>query len=194
MNFLSRISGAGALLSASTAILFVWAVPYLSSIRFVLVPIAFPLETYETPIRHSRRPWEGEWLCSTSTKTVCRTSFSSTAQTLNHSRRSDPKDKNRLLRKDGNGVFTDVTDKAGVAGTVYDIGVAVSDYDNDGYPDLFVASLHRNKLYHNNGDGTFTDVTKNAGTPRPIRMLGSFSSVPPEAPTCCAGFASGFRS
>ena len=60
-------------------------------------------------------------------------------------------------------MFTDVTKEAGLAGTGYDMGVAVGDYDNDGYPDLFVAGVHGNTLYHNNGNGTFTDVTAKAG-------------------------------
>ncbi len=60
-------------------------------------------------------------------------------------------------------MFTDVTDAAGLAGTGYDMGVAVADYDNDGHPDLFVAGLHHSTLYHNNGDGTFTDVTVKSG-------------------------------
>jgi hypothetical protein len=71
--------------------------------------------------------------------------------------------RNRLFRNDGNGVFTDVTEKAGVAGRGYDGGVAVGDFDNDGYPDLFVAGVHHNTLYHNNRDGTFSDVTVRAG-------------------------------
>ena len=70
---------------------------------------------------------------------------------------------NRLYRNNGDGTFTDVTVKAGVAGTGFDIGVAVGDYDNDGRPDLFVAGVRGNTLYHNNGDGTFTDVTHKAG-------------------------------
>ena len=73
---------------------------------------------------------------------------------------------NCLLRNDGHGVFTNVTEKAGLAGLGYDSGVAVGDYDNDGYPDLFVTGVHRNTLYHNNGDGTFTDVTAKAGLDR----------------------------
>jgi hypothetical protein len=77
-----------------------------------------------------------------------------------------PKYSNRLFRNDGHGVFTDVTERAGLAGTGYDSGVAVGDYDNDGYPDLFVAGVHGRTLYHNNGDGTFTDVTKQAGLDR----------------------------
>jgi hypothetical protein len=78
-------------------------------------------------------------------------------------KKDDPKYRNRLFRNDGNGVFTDVTDAAGLAGTGYDMGVAVGDYDNDGHPDLFVAGLHHSTLYHNNGNGTFTDVTVKSG-------------------------------
>ena len=62
--------------------------------------------------------------------------------------------------------FTDVTEKAGVsgAGTAdFGMGVAVGDYDNDGFPDLYVTNFGKNILYHNNGDGTFTDVTDKAG-------------------------------
>jgi hypothetical protein len=81
-------------------------------------------------------------------------------------KKDSPKFSNRLFRNDGHGVFTDVTERAGLAGTGYDHGVAVGDYDNDGYPDLFVAGVHGRTLYHNNGDGTFTDVTKRAGLDR----------------------------
>src|SRR3954462_1777656 len=73
---------------------------------------------------------------------------------------------NRLFRQNKNGTFTDVTEAAGLAraGTGnYGMGVAVGDYDNDGYPDLFVTSYGKNILYHNDGDGTFTDVTEKAG-------------------------------
>jgi hypothetical protein len=70
---------------------------------------------------------------------------------------------NRLFHNNGDGTFTDVTEKAGVAGAGYGMGVAVGDYDNDGRPDLFLASVTGNQLLHNNGDGTFTDVTAKAG-------------------------------
>jgi hypothetical protein len=70
---------------------------------------------------------------------------------------------NRLFRNNRDGTFTDVTEKAGVAGAGYGMGVAVGDYDNDGRPDLFVANVTGNQLFHNNGDGTFTDVTTKAG-------------------------------
>ena len=69
-----------------------------------------------------------------------------------------------LYHNNGDGTFTDVTDKAGVGGEGhYGQGVAVGDYDNDGFPDLYVTGYGRAILYHNNGDGTFTDVTAKAG-------------------------------
>ena len=71
--------------------------------------------------------------------------------------------KNALYRNNGDGTFTDVTDKAGVPGTGYGLGCVWGDYDNDGFPDLFVTQYGSNVLYHNNGDGTFTDVTAKAG-------------------------------
>jgi enediyne biosynthesis protein E4 len=80
--------------------------------------------------------------------------------------RQDPKNWNRLYRQNPDGSFTDVTKEAGLASAGdgnYGIGVAVGDYDNDGFPDLYVTSYGKNVLYHNNGDGTFTDVTAKAG-------------------------------
>ena len=69
-----------------------------------------------------------------------------------------------LYRNNGDGTFTDVTTKAGVAAEgLFGMGVAVGDYDNDGFPDLLVLGYERCILYHNNGDGTFTDVTNRAG-------------------------------
>jgi hypothetical protein len=80
--------------------------------------------------------------------------------------RSTPKYWNRLYRQSPDGSFTDVTQAAGLANAGngnYGMGVAVGDFDNDGYPDLYVTSYGKNVLYHNNGDGTFTDVTAKAG-------------------------------
>ncbi|HXW56594.1 MAG TPA: CRTAC1 family protein [Candidatus Cybelea sp.] len=70
---------------------------------------------------------------------------------------------NRLYHQKVDGTFEDTTEKAGLGGAGYGMGVAVGDYDNDGYEDLYVTSYGGNKLYHNNGDGTFTDVTEKAG-------------------------------
>ena len=77
--------------------------------------------------------------------------------------KSNPRYYNRLYRNNGDGTFTDVTDAAGLRGAGYGMGIAVGDYDNDGYEDVFVAGVNRNQLFHNNGDGTFTDVTVKAG-------------------------------
>ena len=81
-------------------------------------------------------------------------------------KKDSPKYWNRLFHNNGDGTFTDVTEKAGLKGSGFDIGVAVGDYDNDGYEDIFVAGVYRNTLYHNNGDGTFTDVTEKSGLAR----------------------------
>ena len=70
---------------------------------------------------------------------------------------------NRLYHQKQDGTFEDVTERAGLQGAGYGMGVAVGDYDNDGYEDLYVTAYGGNKLYHNNGDGTFTDVTEKAG-------------------------------
>ena len=78
-------------------------------------------------------------------------------------RRDEPKFRNRLFHNNGNMTFTDVTDRAGLAGSGYGMGVAIGDYDNDGRPDIFLASLTGNQLFHNNGNGTFTEVTAHAG-------------------------------
>ena len=78
-------------------------------------------------------------------------------------RKTDPKYWNRLYHQKPDGTFEDVTERAGVQGKGYGYGVAVGDYDNDGYEDLFVTEYGGNRLYHNNGNGTFTDVTDKAG-------------------------------
>jgi hypothetical protein len=77
--------------------------------------------------------------------------------------KDDPRYRNRLYHQNTDGTFSDVTAKAGLAGAGYGMGVAVGDYDNDGFEDLFVTGLDRATLYHNNGDGTFTDVTAKSG-------------------------------
>jgi hypothetical protein len=75
-----------------------------------------------------------------------------------------PQDWNRLYHQRKDGTFEDVTEKAGLKGVGYGMGVAVGDYDNDGFEDLYVTAYGGNHLYHNNGNGTFTDVTVQSKT------------------------------
>ena len=77
--------------------------------------------------------------------------------------RSEPP-QNALYRNNGDGTFTDVTVAARVANTGYGMGCAVGDYNNDGFPDLYVTNFGANAFFHNNGDGTFTNVTAETGT------------------------------
>ena len=77
--------------------------------------------------------------------------------------KTGPKHWNRLYHQKSDGTFEDVTEKSGLQGVGYGMGVAVGDYDNDGFEDLFVTGCGGNHLYHNNGNGTFTDMTDKAG-------------------------------
>src|SRR5882762_4795603 len=78
-------------------------------------------------------------------------------------KKAGPKDWNRLFHQKKDGTFEDVTEKARLHGVGYGMGVAVGDYDNDGFEDLYVTAYGGNRLYHNNGNGTFTDVTLTVG-------------------------------
>jgi hypothetical protein len=91
--------------------------------------------------------------------------------------KSQPKYWNRLYQQKPDGTFTDITDRAGLKGAGYSMGVAAADYDNDGYVDLFVSGYKADRLYRNKGDGSFTDVTRNfqafrkAGPPVPVGLI-----------------------
>jgi hypothetical protein len=85
----------------------------------------------------------------------------------------EPAPKAMLLHNNHDGTFSDVTRKAGVANERWGFGVAVGDYDNDGWPDIYVANFGKNRLYHNNRNGTFTDVAEKAGV-----VLGGWSAGP----------------
>jgi hypothetical protein len=77
--------------------------------------------------------------------------------------KSGPEYWNRMYRQKSDGTFEDITEKSGLKGVGYGMGVAVADYDNDGHEDVFVTGYGGNRLYHNNGDCTFSDVTEKAG-------------------------------
>jgi hypothetical protein len=132
-------------------------------IHFTYQPIAFQLENNETPARNAPETMAGGVAIFDYNRDGKPDIFFANGANLATLHKDSPKYSNRLFRNDGNGKFTDVTASAGLAGSGFDIGVAVGDYDNDGYPDIFVAGVHHNTLYHNNGNGTFTDVTVKAG-------------------------------
>jgi len=83
----------------------------------------------------------------------------------------------KLYHNNHDGTFTDVTRKAGLDVEMYGMGVAVGDYDNDGFDDLFVTALGQSRLFHNNGNGTFTDVTQKAGLSGPRELSTSAAWV-----------------
>ncbi|HJW99055.1 MAG TPA: CRTAC1 family protein [Terriglobales bacterium] len=69
----------------------------------------------------------------------------------------------KLYHNNHNGTFTDVTQRSGLAFSMYGMGIAIGDYDNDGYDDLFISAVGQSRLFHNNGNGTFADITQKAG-------------------------------
>ncbi len=91
----------------------------------------------------------------------------STVEALNG---KEPSPRAALFHNNHDGTFTDVTAKAGVANNRWGLGCAVGDYDNDGWPDLYVTNLGADRLYHNNRNGTFTDVAARAGVIADDRM------------------------
>lgn len=134
-----------------------------SPIRFELITLAARLENDQTAAYNAPETMAGGVAVFDYNRDGRPDIFLTNGANIATLKKDSPKYRNRLFRNDGQGHFTDVTDAAGLAGTGYDIGVAVADYDNDGYPDIFVAGVHGNTLYHNNGNGTFTDVTAKVG-------------------------------
>ncbi len=148
-----------------------------SPIRFAYRPIDFRLDSDETPERHAPETMAGGVAVFDYNNDGKLDIFFANGADIRTLRKTSPKYWNRLFENDGKGSFTDVTEKAGLAGTGYDVGVAIGDYDNDGYQDIFVSGVYRNTLYHNNGDGTFTDVTAKAGLDKGNLEYGPLWSV-----------------
>jgi hypothetical protein len=153
------------------------ATPAESPIRFVYHPIPFTLDVCETPERHAPETMAGGVAVFDYNNDGYLDIFFANGADIRTLKKTSPKYSNRLFANDGKGHFTDVTEKAGLAGCGYDIAAAIGDYDNDGNKDLFVGGVHGNRLYHNNGDGTFTDVTKKAGIDQPDSQYGPLWTV-----------------
>ncbi|HTP90034.1 MAG TPA: CRTAC1 family protein [Bryobacteraceae bacterium] len=163
MSTRSGAVAACALALAAVLILAAAQAPPASPIRFDLAKIPFFLDNGEITARHVPATMAGGVAVFDYNRDGRPDIFFTNGANLATLKKDDPKYRNRLFRNDGGGKFTDVTDHAGLAGAGFDNGAAVGDYDNDGYPDLFVTGVYHNTLYHNNGDGTFTDVTARAG-------------------------------
>jgi len=147
------------------------------SIHFAHRPLDFRLDSCETPRRHAPETMAGGVAVFDFNNDGYLDIFFANGADIQTLQKTSPKYSNRLFQNDGKGNFKDVTAKAGLAGTGYDNGVAIGDYDNDGFEDIFVGGVHGNRLYHNNGDGTFTDVTEKAGIARPDPQYGPLWSV-----------------
>lgn len=153
------------------------AVTVDSPIKFEFQPVDFKLDSNESKQYHAPETMAGGVAVFDYNNDGKLDIFFTNGADLKTLRKDSPRYSNRLFENDGKGHFTDVTDKAGLAGTGFDTGVAIGDYDNDGYEDIFVAGVYRNTLYHNNGNGTFTDVTAKAGLNKPDAEYGPLWSI-----------------
>ena len=159
----------------------VWAVAWgqmaRAPIHFTYQPIGFRLDSCETERRHAPETMAGGVAVLDFNNDGYQDIFFTNGADINTLKKTSPKYSNRLFESDGKGNFNDVTEHAGLAGAGYDNGVAVGDYDNDGFQDLFVGGVHGNRLYHNQGNGTFADVAKEAGITGPDAQYGPLWSV-----------------
>src|ERR1700693_1155802 len=139
MNRKSSVIAAGGVLVAlgCVAVALHGSSPH-SPIFFALKSLPFRLENDETESRHLPATMAGGAAVFDYNKDGRPDIFFTNGANLATLKKDDVKFYNRLFRNDGNGTFTDVTSQAGLAGTGYDMGVAVGDFNNDGYPDLFV--------------------------------------------------------
>ena len=146
-------------------------------IHFVYRPIDFVLDSCETPERHAPETMAGGVAVFDYNNDGYLDIFFTNGADIRTLKKTSAKYSDRLFENDGKGNFKDVTEKAGLAGVGFDNAVAIGDYDNDGYEDIFVGGVHGNHLYHNNGDGTFTDVTTKAGLNQPDSKYGPLWTV-----------------
>jgi hypothetical protein len=151
--------------------------PNPTPIHFSYHPIPFALDSCETREKHAPETMAGGVAVFDYDNDGYLDIFFTNGADIVTLKKSSAKYWNRLFHNNGDGTFTDVTEKAGLAGVGYDTGVAIGDFDNDGYEDIFVAGVHRNTLYRNNGNGTFTDVTEKAGLAVPDKQYGPLWSV-----------------
>ena len=172
---MTRILWAAILLAA------VWATAFSQGagapIHFTHRPIDFRLDSCETARRHAPETMAGGVAVFDFNNDGYLDIFFANGADIQTLKKTSPKYSNRLFQNDGKGNFRDVTERAGLAGTGYDNGIAIGDYDNDGFEDIFVGGVHANHLYHNNRDGTFTDVTEKAGIAKPDPQYGPLWSV-----------------
>jgi hypothetical protein len=166
---------------AAPLLIAVWAAAFSQNqpapIHFTYRPIDFRLDSCETERRHAPETMAGGVAVFDFNNDGKLDIFFANGADIQTLKKTSAKYSNRLFENDGKGNFKDVTERAGLAGTGYDTGVAIGDYDNDGFQDIFVGGVHGNHLYHNNRDGTFTDVTEKAGIAKPDKQYGPLWSV-----------------
>lgn len=166
---------------AAAAAVMAWAIAdgqnAPAPIHFAYQPIDFTLDSSETTRYHAPETMAGGVAMFDYNNDGNLDIFFTNGADIRTLQKSSPKYSNRLFENDGKGHFKDVTARAGLAGSGFDDCVAIGDFDNDGYQDIFVGGVHGNHLYHNNGNGTFSDVTHRAGLDKPDAQFGPLWSA-----------------